>query len=82
MASPNDCTPLEKCVLYTCNIIGWVWNTITILPWYIISGNYKVPRVGKIQSKSITGLPEGPYRCNDTLSVGCNGIDTLDELFK
>lgn len=85
MASLTDCTPLETCVLYTCKFVGWVWNTLTILPWYFISGNYKVPRVGQIQAKSVSGLPDGPYRCItavDELSVGCNGVDTLDELFK
>ena len=85
MKSVSDCTPLETCLLYTCQLIGWVWNTLTILPWYFLSGNYRVPRVGQIQSKSVSGLPEGPYRCvtsQDQLSVGCNGVDTLDMLFK
>lgn len=85
MADTKGYTPLETCALYTCKLIGWVWNTLTILPWYFLSGNYRIPRVGEIQSKSVSGAPAGPYRHLDSLdelSEGCHGVDTLDELFK
>lgn len=77
-------TTVESCVLYTCRFFGWVWNTLTILPWYFLSGNYKVLRAGEIQSRSVTGKPEGPYRrvIRNGEEEGIGDVETLDKLFK
>ena len=77
-------TAVETCVSYTCRLIGWLWNTLTILPWYIASGNYKVKRTGAIQAKTVSGEPEGPY---ERIADPYDGlidpeVETLDALFR
>jgi long-chain acyl-CoA synthetase len=76
---------VETCVSYTCRFIGWLWNTLTILPWYITSGNYKMKRTGAIQARTVSGHPEGPYeRVVDEHNAGLIDEDkeTLDALFR
>ena len=75
---------VETCVSYTCRLIGWLWNTLTILPWYIGSGNFKVKRTGAIQSRSVSGHPEGPYERVTDGNVGLidQDVETLDNMFK
>ena len=75
----------EKILLCTFHVVGWVWNVVTFIPWYFISGNFKRPRVGTPQAVSISGRPEGPYRCAEspgTIILGFQGACTLDKLFR
>jgi len=74
-----------KMFTLSCNVVGWFWNTVTFIPWYVLSGNFRRLRYGHIQAKSITGLPEGPYRDINYLNgtqEGYEGITTMDQLFK
>lgn len=71
--------------IFSCSVVGWFWNTFSFIPWYVLSGNFKKPRYGYIQGRSITGSPEGPYRDVDYLNgikEGYEGICTMDQLFK
>lgn len=84
MANDKDSVAV-KLFLISCNVVGWFWNTFTFFPWYILSGNFKKPRYGQIQSKSLNGAPAGPYKDIEHLNGvqdGFNGICTVDKLFK
>eukprot|EP00111_Clytia_hemisphaerica_P010153 TCONS_00029670-protein len=84
MAGSNDSVAIKLFTL-SCSVVGWFWNTVTFIPWYVLSGNFKRPKYGHIQGKSITGRPEGPYADINHLSGskdGFDGITTLDQLFK
>lgn len=78
-------TSIETLALYTCHIIGWFWNVFTFYPWFYLSGNFKNPRLGKIQAKSISSSPAGPYRNLNhfgKLISGFGKVKTLDVLFR
>ena len=85
MGDFEDLTSVERLFLYTFHVVGWFWNTFTFYPWYFLSGNYKQKRFGCLQGKSISGKPEGPYRCLEAvneLTKTWRGHETLDQLFK
>lgn len=84
MADDKDSVAVKMFVL-SCHVVGWFWNVFTFVPWYFLSGNFKKPRYGQIQGKSLKGAPEGPYRDIEHLNgvkEGFNGICTIDQLFK
>lgn len=77
---------LQLILLLPVHLVIWLYSLLSFLPWYYITGaGQKKDWSNRIKARSITGRPEGPYRCIDhfdSLAIeDFPGKNTLDKLF-
>lgn len=77
---------LQVILLLPVHLIIWLYSLLSFLPWYYITGaGRKKDLSNRTKACSITGRPEGPYRCIDHFESLATedfpGKDTLDKLF-
>lgn len=77
---------LQLILLLPVHLVIWLYSLLSFLPWYYITGaGQKKDWSTRTKARSITGRPEGPYRCIDHFDSLATedfpGKNTLDKLF-